>query len=127
MDAFIVIPLMLTGYDCIDAINEQTPFNKLEALRATLILIVQGLYNQRHNHYLARVLYRVTRGRMRLQEVALLDNSMQLDMDEPNEKQAMVQPVRSSWPVSVVKKTDDIESYILTNLVANYAQDNIKC
>lgn len=65
MDLFIVIPLILAGSDCIDAINEQTPSPKLETLRSTLILVAKGLFNQRRNHYLAEALFRVIRGRMR--------------------------------------------------------------
>ncbi len=38
----------------------------------------------------------------------------------------MVQTVRSHWPVSVVRKKEDLESHILTNLVENYAHLNIE-
>lgn len=57
MDLFIVIPLMLSAYDCIDAIDEQTPATELESLQSTLILVAKGLYNQRRNHYLAEALF----------------------------------------------------------------------
>ncbi|KAI5465269.1 hypothetical protein BGZ63DRAFT_436822 [Mariannaea sp. PMI_226] len=76
MDLFIVIPLMLAGSDCIDAIGAKTPAKKLETLRSTLLLVAKGLYNQRRNHYLAEALYRVIRGRMRPLEVALLREAM---------------------------------------------------
>lgn len=126
MDLFIVIPLMLAGSDCLDAINEQTPVPKLEALRSTLILVAKGLYNQRRNHYLAEALYRVIRGRMRRPEVALMRDVMDLkNEDKAEEKSDMVQAVRSHWPVSIVKKKEDLNSHILTNLVENYAHLNI--
>ena len=42
MDLFICIPLVLSGYKCLDAIDEQTPASQLEDLRSTLILVAQG-------------------------------------------------------------------------------------
>ena len=126
MDLFIVIPLMLAGIECVEAIDEGTAVNELETLRSTLILAAKGLYNQRRNHYLAQALYRVIRGRMRPREIALLKDAMNLDEDEPDERQEMVQAVRSHWPVSVVKNMDDLDSHILTNLVENYANLNVE-
>ena len=121
MNLFIVIPLMLAGSDCIDAINERTPLPKLEALRSTLILVAKGLYNQRRNHYLAEALYRVIRGRMRPAEVALMRGIMNIDEVEADGKRDMVQAVRSHWPVSVVRKKEDLNSHILKTLVESYA------
>jgi hypothetical protein len=126
MDLFIVIPLMLTAYHCIDAIGDQTPVHELEMLRSTLILVAQGLYTQRRNHYLAEALYRVIRGRMRPREVALLKSTMDLEEEESEEHRQMAQTVRSSWPVSVVKKEEELDSYMLTNLVENYAALNVE-
>lgn len=106
MDLFIVIPLMLTGYDCIDAIHEGIPEPELETLRSTLILIAKGLYCQRRNHFLADALFRVIRGRMRPQELSLLRSTMTVDEIEEDKKRDMVQAVKvkSHWPVSIVKK-----------------------
>ncbi|KAM0250878.1 hypothetical protein ACHAQJ_008456 [Trichoderma viride] len=126
MDLFIVVPLMFTGSDCINAINDQIPPTQLETLRSTLILIAQGLYSQRRNHYLGEVLFRVIRGRMRPREVALLKDTMNLDESEWEEKQELTQAVRSQWPVSVVKKKEDVDSHILTNLVESYAHLNVE-
>lgn len=123
MDLFIVIPLMLMASDCLDAISEQTPASQLETLRSTLILVAKGLHAQRKNHYLAEALFRVIRGRMRPDEVALFRGTMNID-DDNKERPDMVQTVRSHWPVSVVKKKSDLESYILANLVENYAHLN---
>lgn len=125
MDLFIVVPLMLAGYKCIDDINEQVPGPKLEGLRSTLILIAKVLYHQRRNHYLAEALFRVIRGRMRQDEFALLKSSMRIDDEEDNEKRDLAQAVRSHWPVSVVKKKEDVESYILTHLVEAYGHLNV--
>jgi hypothetical protein len=47
MDLFLVIPLMVAGFECIGAMDEQTPVTKLETLRSTLILVAKGLSNQR--------------------------------------------------------------------------------
>ena len=71
MDLFIVIPLMLIAYECINIIDEQTHVAKLEDLRSTLILVTKGLYSQRRNYYLAKALFRVIRGRMSLRELAI--------------------------------------------------------
>ncbi|KAK7973482.1 hypothetical protein PG988_007616 [Apiospora saccharicola] len=134
MDLFIVIPLVNAGFHIIDDINHhqihspsQNPSispEKLEVLRSTLILIAKGLHSQRSNHYLAEALFRVVRGRMRLQEASLLKTTLRFDEGEEERKSAMVQTVRSHWPVSVVKKKEDLDDHILGNLVENYAHLN---
>ncbi|KAH7215812.1 hypothetical protein DER44DRAFT_806843 [Fusarium oxysporum] len=126
MDVFIVIPLMAMGYDSVDAIKEDTPTEQIELLRSTLILIAQGLYYQRRNHYLAQALFRVIRGKMRPQEIGLLKSSMALDKYETDPEPEMAVAVRSHWPVSVVKKHEDMESHILTNLVENFGRVNVE-
>ncbi|RFU81944.1 c6 transcription factor [Trichoderma arundinaceum] len=126
MDLFLVIPLMLTGSDCIDSINEQTPQSQLETLRSTLMLVATGLYSQRRNHYLAEALFRVIRGRMRPPEVSLLRDTMSINEKEWDDRRDMVQAVRSHWPVSVIKKKEDVDFHNLTNLVENYAHLNIE-
>lgn len=124
MDLFIVVPLMHVGDDCIDDINEQTPAPQLEVLRSTLILVAKGLCDQRRNHYLAEALFRVIRGRMRPQEVALLRDTVRPDEDEAGEKRELMQAVRSHWPVSVVRKKSDMGSAILSRLVESFAHLN---
>ncbi|KJZ79148.1 hypothetical protein HIM_01299 [Hirsutella minnesotensis 3608] len=124
MDLFIVIPLMLAACDCVDAIDQDTPAAQLEGLRSTLILVAQGLYSQRRNHYLAEALFRVVRGRMRPQEVALLRETVTPDEEDAEGKRKMMQAVRSHWPVSVVKKREDMDTQILGNLVESYAHLN---
>lgn len=128
MDLFIVIPLMLLASDCIEAlgaVNQQTPASNIESLRSTLILVAKGLYNQRQNHYLAEALFRVIRGRMHPNEIALFRGLMNIDEGEADKESDMAQAVRSHWPVSVVKKKGDLDSHILTNLVENYAHLNM--
>ncbi|GAM83838.1 hypothetical protein ANO11243_018280 [Dothideomycetidae sp. 11243] len=116
MDFFIVIPLMFTSVKCLDAIDRTPPPPELETLRATLVLVASGLYTQRKNHYLAEVLYRVVRARMRPQEAELL--KMAAGLDEEGEQQLLLrQKVRSHWPVSVIRKKEDLDSQILANLV----------
>ncbi|KAF5549290.1 nitrogen assimilation transcription factor nit-4 [Fusarium mexicanum] len=126
MDLFIVIPLMVIGYDSINAIKEETSTEEIELLRSTLILIAQGLYYQRKNHYLAQALFRVIRGKMRSQEIGLLKSSMALDRYETDPEPEMAVVVRSHWPVSVVKKHEDVESHILTNLVESFGRVNVE-
>ena len=64
MDVFIVVPLMLSGYEAIDHITEDENHPDLETLRSTIILVAKGLYEQRRNHYAAEALFHVIRGRM---------------------------------------------------------------
>lgn len=125
MDLFIVIPLMLVATECIHTINDQTSHYDLETLRSTLILATKGLFMQRKNHYLARTLFRVIRGRMRPEELALFRDIMNIDADQLNEEPEMAPVVRSHWPVSVVQRKDEIDAYILKNLVENYAHLNV--
>lgn len=125
MDLFIVIPLMVAGFNALSSINEQTPLPQLEVSRSTLILVAQGLYKQRQNHYLAQALFQIIRGRMRPQEAALMRETVQGEEHEVNEDLALTQAVRSHWPVSVVRKKEDLESHMLGNLVGTYAHLNI--
>ncbi|KAI1842379.1 hypothetical protein JX266_011420 [Neoarthrinium moseri] len=126
MDLFIVIPLVLAGFECIEAIGEETPVPKLEALRSTLMLIATGLYSQRRNHHLAQALFRVIRGRMRPHEAAILRGILNLEKTDAEEDKAPMQTVRSHWPVKVVKKEEELDSVILANLVENYAHMNVE-
>ncbi|KAJ0330169.1 hypothetical protein COL922a_012466, partial [Colletotrichum nupharicola] len=126
MNLFLVIPLMLTGYDCINAILEEKSGHQIEILRSTLILVAKGLQNQRRNHYLAEALFRVIGGRMLPQEVALLRSSMTFDDEQEMEKHDMVQAVRSHWPVSIVKKQEEVDEHILTHLVESYGSMNVE-
>ena len=125
MDLFIVIPLMLAGFKVLDTIDKNPPAAQLEVLRSTLMLVTTGLCSQRRNHYLSEALFRVVRGRMRPQEAALMRETIDLDEDEGEGKQAMMQAVRSHWPVSVVRRKEDLDSHVLKNLVENYAHLNV--
>ena len=126
MDLFIVIPLMIIGYDSISAISDDTPPSEIESLRATLILIAQGLYNQRRNHYLAQALFRVIRGKMRPQEIELLKSSMALEAGDIDQEQKLAVAVRSQWPVSVVKRKEDMKSQVLTNLIECFGDMSVE-
>lgn len=125
MDLFIVIPLILVGFNCIEAINKQSSGPELHALRSMLMLISTGLYSQRRNHHLAEALFRVIRGRMRPPEAGILRSMLNLDKTK-EEKQAPMQAVRSQWPVSIVKEQKDPEADLLKNLVENYANMNVE-
>jgi hypothetical protein len=125
MDLFVSITLMIAASECVGAISDETPPNELEDLRSTLLLATKGLYEQSHNHYVAEALYKVIRGRMRPQEVALMRNSIDLVEDESPVKKEMLQAVRSRWPVGVVKRKEDLDEHILGNLVENYARLNV--
>lgn len=50
IDLFICIPLFIIAFKCANAIDKYTSASQLEALRATLMLAVEGLPSQRHNH-----------------------------------------------------------------------------
>ncbi|KAG5982343.1 hypothetical protein E4U55_002034 [Claviceps digitariae] len=122
MDLFLVQPLMLVASECVETVHKTTSQNQLEALRSILILTVKGLYEQRRNHYLAKALFRVIRGRMRDSEVALLKEAVQMDDDEIDAQCDLVQAVRSHLPVSLTKKKENMDAHILKNLVENYVR-----
>ncbi|KAM3472652.1 hypothetical protein MY8738_008766 [Beauveria namnaoensis] len=98
----------------------------LEELRATVMLIAKGLHDQRRNHYLAEALWRVLRGRMQRGERVLLRRALSLNVGEQEEPQQLAQTVRSHWPVSVVKRKEDLESKMLGYLVESYAHLNVE-
>lgn len=124
MDLFIVIPLIFVGFKCLDSINDGVSKSELDLLRSTLMLVVNGLYHQRRNHYLAEALYRVVRGRMRPEEVALARETLELKEDESEGTLVLKQAVRSHWPVSVVKTKEELDAHILANLVGDLSVKN---
>jgi len=126
MHLYIVVPLMLIGFDSISAINDDTPPSEIAYLRSTLILIAHGLYYQRRNHYLAQALFRVIRGKMRPQEIGLLKSSMALEAGDIDQEPELAVAVRSQWPVSVVKRKEDIKSYVLTNLIEDFGDMKVE-
>ncbi|GKU05642.1 nitrogen assimilation transcription factor nit-4 [Fusarium langsethiae] len=126
MDLFIAIPLMLIGYESINLINDDTPAHEIESLRATLILVTQGLYHQRRNYYLAQVLFRVIRGKMRQQEIGLLESSIALKLGEVDRETELTTAVRSQWPVINVKKQEEIEPHVLNNIIESFGDLNVE-
>ncbi|KAM0345019.1 hypothetical protein ACHAPU_006903 [Fusarium lateritium] len=126
-DLFIVIPLMVIGYNATDTIKKGISEEETETLRSTLILVAYGLYYQRRSHYLAQALFRVIRGKMRPQEIGLLRSSMTLEKGEGDPEPEMPVAVRSRWPVSgVVKKHEDVKSHMLSNLVDSFGNLNVE-
>jgi hypothetical protein len=101
MDSFIVVPLVYVGFKCLDDISNQTPHSDRELMRSTLMLMINGLYQQRRNHYLSEVSYRVVWNRMRPQKVSLIKDSLELGEESPDQV-ALRQAMRSHWPVSIV-------------------------
>ncbi|RGP70996.1 nitrogen assimilation transcription factor nit-4 [Fusarium sporotrichioides] len=126
MDLFMVIPLMLIGYESISLINDDTPADEIESLRATLILVAQGLYYQRRNYYLAQVLFRVIRGKMRQQEIGLLESSMALKLGNVDRDTELTAAVRSQWPVINVKKQEEIEPHVLNNIIESFGDMDVE-
>lgn len=126
MDLFMVIPLVMIGFESANLINHETPADEIESLRAILILVAQGLYHQRRNHYLAQVLFRVIRGKMRKQEIRLLESSMALGLGDVDRDSELAVAVRSEWPVTTVKKQEEIESRVLSNLVKSFGDMSVE-
>ncbi|RGP76742.1 hypothetical protein FLONG3_5182 [Fusarium longipes] len=126
MDLFIAIPIMMIGYETINVINDDTPTDKIESLRATLILAAQGLYHQRRNYYLAQVLFRVIRGKMRPQEIGLLETSMAIKLGDVDRESELAVAVRSQWPVTNVKKQEEINPHVLNNLVNSFGDMSVE-
>jgi len=122
VDLFVSHALAFISYICIRFINSPEPrtLPELEALRSTLILAVKGLYDQGHNHHLAKALFHVIRGEMRPQEASLLTGSV-VEIREKSDDKPQLQAIHSRWPVSIVNIADDVESHVLTNLVERYA------
>jgi hypothetical protein len=59
-------------------------------------------------------------------EVALFRGIINMDEDEADKNWDLPQAVQNHWQVSVVKKKENMDSYILKNLVENYAHLNIE-
>ncbi|OAA66323.1 Zn(2)-C6 fungal-type DNA-binding domain protein [Cordyceps fumosorosea ARSEF 2679] len=132
MDLFIVVPLMILVDECLERMaagggpgGDDDDDAALDEPRATLMLVARGLHDQRRNHYLGEALWRVLRGKMRREELALLRRALGVDGEQgEEEQQEPAQVVRSHWPVSVVKK-EDLDSKTLGNLFECYAHLNV--
>ena len=87
LDLFIVMPLMLTGFRCVDAIRQGAFQQELETLRSARILVAQGLHRQRRNHYLVSALFKILHERMNPTEITILKNTISLNDLEEYESQ----------------------------------------
>lgn len=125
MDLFLVIPLMVVAEDCFELLLRGGTPAEVDEARSTIILVSKGLHDQRHNFYLAEVLFRVIRGRLQKKEAMLLRSSLLIDMNQAEEPPALAQTVRSHWPVSVVRNKEELDTKVLGRLVDNYAHLNV--
>jgi hypothetical protein len=119
MDLFLVVPLTYLGFKSLEAIGDQPSPRDLDVLRSTLILAVHGLYLQKRNYYLAEGVSQVFRSKMRPEEVALTKEALMLnDGVDDDETKFLKQAIRSYWPVSIVKRKEDLNAHMLANLVS---------
>jgi hypothetical protein len=118
MDLFIVIPLVFIAMRCLETIGQRGLSDEdLEITRSNLILVINGLYFQRRNHYLAETLYSVVRSSMRVEEKVLLKEALELDEQDEEQTNMMNQVVQSAWPVSIARTRDEMNERILSKLV----------
>lgn len=123
-DVFITQPLALTAFTCLSLINDKTPKAELEVVRSTLFLAILGPRDQARNFFVAETVYWLIQGRMRADEVALMENIASLKDGVMEVKQNKLQAVHSSWAVGHVSKVEDLEAHRLTKLVEDFVSAN---
>lgn len=118
MDLFLVVPLSYLGLQSLEAVRAQPSQRELDVLRSTLILAVHGLFLQKQNYYLAEALSRVFQAKMRPEEAQLAQQALMLsEGDDGDETKGLKEKIRSYWPVSIVKRKEDLNAHMLANLV----------
>jgi hypothetical protein len=90
-----------------------------------LFLVTKGLHDQGRSFHVAETVYRVIQGQMRPEEATLMERISRMEEGSEASKQSMLQAVHSSWPVSVVSKTGDLEMGKLTRLVKQFVITNL--
>jgi hypothetical protein len=97
-DMFLFHFLGLLNHITMSAIETSTGSSFLEARRSTLLLLTKGIHNQSHVHFFARAILRYQVSLMRLEDVELLRQFVEIEEDQviygPLE-----QTVHSDWPV----------------------------
>jgi hypothetical protein len=97
-DIFLLHFLGFLNHITMNAIETSAGSSFLEARRSTLLLLTKGLHDQSHAHFLARAILRYQVSQMRLEDVELLRQFVEIEEDNviygPLE-----QAVHSDWPV----------------------------
>jgi hypothetical protein len=122
---FLTQPLALTGFACLRLIDDGIPEADLEVARAMLFLVAKGLHDQGRSFHVAEAVYRVIQGQMRAEEATLMERISRMEEGSTESKQSMLQTIHSSWPVSIVSKTDDLEISKLTRLVKEFVTTDL--
>lgn len=125
-DVFLTQPLALVGFACLRLIGNEITEADLEVARGMLFLVTKGLHDQGRSFHVAETVYQVIQGQMRVEEATLMERISRMEEGSEKSKQSMLQAVHSSWPVSVVSKTetDDLEMGKLTRLVKRFVITN---
>ncbi|KAK1757423.1 hypothetical protein QBC47DRAFT_155922 [Echria macrotheca] len=77
-------------------------------LRSTALLSAKGLYDQSHNHYIAKVVFKMQLKQMREKDVELLKHIAKIESDDANGP--LEQPVQSEWPLYNRSYHEDYQS-----------------
>lgn len=97
-DLFLLHFLGLLNHITMNAIETSAGSSFLEARRSTLLLLTKGIHDQSHVHFIARAILRYQINLMRLEDVDLLRQFVEIEEDQviygPLE-----QAVHSDWPV----------------------------
>jgi hypothetical protein len=97
-DIFLLHFLGLLNHITMSAIETSTGSSFLEARRSTLLLLTKGIHDQSHVHFFARAILRYQVSLMRLEDVELLKQFVEIEEDQviygPLE-----QTLHSDWPV----------------------------
>ncbi|KAK4155533.1 hypothetical protein C8A00DRAFT_13446 [Chaetomidium leptoderma] len=97
-DSFLLHFLGLLNHVTMNAIETSTGSSFLEARRSTLVLLTKGIHDQSRVHFVARAVLRLQLSLMRLEDVELLRQFVDIETDQvtygPQE-----QAIHSDWPV----------------------------
>lgn len=93
--------------------------DRRKVARSSLVLAVKGLEQQGCHAYISLVLARMIRNMLDPESIAILAS---LSGQEGSESQGLElpQPVRSEWPMAIIKGEEDLGKWRLSQLVKQY-------
>ncbi|KAF2131022.1 hypothetical protein P153DRAFT_384239 [Dothidotthia symphoricarpi CBS 119687] len=128
---FMMNSLSHIGFDTLEKLNRitaegaesETSKEEVKALRGTLVLSAQGLWDQGQNSYLSEVLFYFLLEKMQDEDVALLEQGTVRLADRKQRKALMQTQVLAEYPINVVNFTEDASDRRIEKLVDTMRND----
>ncbi|KAH8891703.1 hypothetical protein GQ53DRAFT_720376 [Thozetella sp. PMI_491] len=116
-DSFLIYFLTMLGTAAIERAAEARDMSTVEALRSTIALCIKGIYNQGENFYLATIVGRVLKNKIRADDLELLLRHGDLPEVDSDGEDIEADSVRAEWPIPIITINEDRRMSMIDNLV----------